>query len=51
MIWIPVIVCVIGLLLFVIPDPPSNAKVTIIGEIMFGVGLLVALLQIAFGKF
>lgn len=49
--YIPLIVCLIGLLLFVIPEPPSNSKVTTIGKIMFGAGLVVTLFQIAFGRF
>ena len=46
-IYLPVLVCLIGLIVYLIcTRPPGNSPVAELGRIMFGVGLLVSLLQI-----
>ena len=44
--WLPFVVCVLGLILFLLCNKPEQGKVSKVGEIMFWVGLLVTLAQL-----
>ena len=44
--WLPFVICVFGLILFLLCNKPEQGKISKVGEIMFWVGLLVTLAQL-----